>query len=365
MSRILMVTPYTPDNLGKGVSYTSQLIEELSKKNLIDIVYFKYKNEDSYIPSRNNVNVVKEKEITVFNKLKSISNNPITFPLFSVRYAKDIRKYLEKNAKIDKYDFIYLDFSQTFIYAKYINHPRLVLMAHDIISQKYSRMKRYLRPWAIKTERKLLKKGSVIFTFSRKDCNLIKDIYGINSYYTTFFLHKNVQSAHPTVESMYFVFFGSWGRKENSEGLNWFIEKVLPLIPKNVSFKVIGGGLPGTIKSKIEAENNIEYLGFMENPYQIIANAKAEIAPLFKGAGVKVKCIEALASGTPVIGTEVAMEGIEDYSQYFTIASTPKEFANAIIQCNYSLQEKMDIKKNFLSSYNHKQILKYIESNSL
>lgn len=364
MNKILLITPYTPDNQGIGVSYTSQLIKELSKKFIIDIVYFKYKEDTLYIPYNKNIRILRETIVDKLYKIRSLLHNPWCFPLFSARFDKDTAHYLQTIATIDNYEYIYLDFSQTFLYANYINHPNLILMSHDVIAQKYSRMQKYFRPWATATESKLLSKGSVVFTFSQKDSDLINKLYGIKSQHTSFFLNKNVQEAIPKIKSDYFVFFGSWSRTENSEGLDWFIDNVLYLIPESISFKVIGGGLSEKIKSKINSIKNIEYLGFVENPYQIIADAKAEIAPLFKGAGVKVKCIEALASGTPIIGTDVAMEGIEDFSQYFTIAQTPQDFAYAINNCDYSLQQKIDLKKIFLNSYNNKKILQYIETNS-
>ena len=52
-------------------------------------------------------------------------------------------------------------------------------------------------------------------------------------------------------------------------------------------------------------------LGFVDNPYKIMSESLGLIAPLFHGAGIKVKVIESLACGTPVIGTEVAFEGID------------------------------------------------------
>lgn len=51
-------------------------------------------------------------------------------------------------------------------------------------------------------------------------------------------------------------------------------------------------------------------MGFVENPLDIIYKSAALIAPLFTGAGVKVKVIDAFTTGTPVIGTEIAFEGL-------------------------------------------------------
>jgi len=259
------------------------------------------------------------------------------------------------------YDFVYFDFSQTFCYAKYINHPNKILMAHDVIAQKYSRMKKYLRPWAVWTERKMLRHGTVVFTFSEKDCELIKLLYDVKSLPTTFFLNPNVVNAEPIEESDYFVFFGDWGRVENSEALEWFMDNVYPKLSKEISFKVIGGGrMPVELKQKI-TQANIEYLGFVDDPYKIIANAKAEIASLHMGAGVKVKCVEALGSGTPIIGTEVAFEGIgERYRNAMFEANTAEEYVNTISSFKYSLKDKKQLKEFFLRNYNDKQILKYI-----
>ena len=269
---------------------------------------------------------------------------------------------LQKQVSIGQYDYVYFDFSQTFCYAKYIHHPNKILMSHDVIAQKYSRMKRYLKPWAKFSERRLLKYGKAVFTFSEKDCELIYKWYGIKAKSTTFFLSPNVLNAKPDIESDYFVFFGSWGRLENSEALEWFIDNVYSRLPLTIQFKVIGGGkMPKRIIDKIDKLSNVDYLGFVDNPYPIIANARAEISPLHKGAGVKVKCIESLGCGTPIIGTEVAFEGISShYSEAIFEANTPEEYVATISSFEYSLARKKELKEYFVKNYNNKQILNYI-----
>lgn len=362
MQRILFITALTPNDRGAGVAYTNRLLIELSKTCQIDLVYFRYADEKPYIAPNDKVNVIGEEVISAHDKIKSLFLMPGVFPLFTARYKKSVRSFLQKQMSHVQYDYVYFDFSQTFCYAKYIHHPNKILMSHDVIAQKYSRMKRYLRPWAVFSERRMLKVGKVVFTFSEKDCQLIRELYHIESYATTFFLNDNVLAAKPTEDSDYFVFFGSWGREENSEALNWFIDNVYALIKNKCFFKVIGGGkLPEPIKQKIEALSNMEYLGFQDNPYEIIANAKAEIAPLHMGAGVKVKCVEALGCGTPVIGTEVAFEGVGDkYRDAMYLANKPEEFADIITKFDFSLERKQKLKEYFVESYNNKQILNYI-----
>ena len=362
MARILLITPFTPDNQGRGVSPTSLLLVELSKEHIVDLVYFRYADEASYCSELDNVTVLREFVVTRGKKIMGILNRPFLFPLFTSRHNTEAVRFLQKQTTEVKYDFIYFDFSQTFSYAAYLNHPNKILMSHDVIAQKYSRMKTYLRPWAVWTERKMLKNGTVVFTFSEKDCELIRHLYDVKSYATTFFLNSNVIAAEPTEDSNYFVFFGHWGREENCEALDWFIENVYDYLSTDISFKVIGGGrMPESLKQKIITRPNIDYLGFVDNPYPIIANARAEIAPLHMGAGVKVKCVEALGSGTPLIGTEVAFEGIGyQYRNAMFMANKPEEYVSIILNFNYSVERKKKLKEFFIENYNNKAILKYI-----
>ena len=112
---------------------------------------------------------------------------------------------------------------------------------------------------------------------------------------------------------------------------------------------------------KDQLPGNFEYLGFVDNPYPIIANALAEIAPLRKGAGVKVKCIDALGCGTPIIGTAVAFEGIpSEFSEFMINAETVDDYVSAIKDLNLTIEERIRFKKFFIERYNKKTILKYI-----
>ena len=362
MKTILLITPYSPDNQGIGVSYTSQLLAELAKTWKVDLVYFRYPDDQPYQPVSPNIHILREEIITGKKKILSLIGQPLTFPLFTARHDKQVCRFLQAQVAQTHYDCVYFDFSQTFSYAKYINHPNKILMAHDVIAQKFSRMQTYLRPWASYSERKLLKYGTIVFTFSEKDCELLKKLYGINAKSTTFFLHPNVINAIPNKEENYFVFFGAWNRVENSEALEWFIDNVYDKLPKDTHYKVIGGGqMPQEVLNKIENCETIEYLGFMDDPFPIIANARAEIASLHMGAGVKVKCVQALACGTPVVGTEVAFEGIEKKYQYAMFeANTAEEYVNMIASFNFSLENKKQLKEDFLQSYNNKEILRYI-----
>ncbi len=368
MKHILFITPFVPGKEeGAGAAYTYELLNEMSKTHYVDLVYFENVNNSPYHPSSDNIRVLRRYIVTKAKKIMGALSLFFLFPLFTARFNYSVVLYLRKLIKENHYDFVYFDFSQTFSYALFINHPHKILMLHDVIAQKYSRMKRVLFRWAKWSERVLLESGDTLFTFSEKDSSLIKSLYGLRSYSTTFFISENVMNAFPSSIGDYYVMFGSWGREENYETLTWVMDNIKALIDENERIIVIGGGnIPSEIKDRMEGIQDIEFKGFIDNPYPIIANAKAEIVPLKKGAGVKVKCIEALACGTPVIGSEIAFEGIpERYKEFMFIAHSPVEYREIMTAIKLSVEERINYKKFFVADYNNKAIIKYINTGSI
>lgn len=356
MKKILFITPFSPNSGHAGAVYTNLLLKELSQECLIDLIYFYY-NKDKQYEGLENVKILNSFCVTRIKKVLGVLSLFWVFPIFSARFSYKILKFINKQISEKSYDFIYFDFSQTFVYSLFIDHPSKILMSHDVMAQKFARKRQYLRPWVIRSEKILLKTGAV-FTFSEKDCNIIEQIYHYKSLPTTFFISDDVKNAFPTQLSDYYVFFGGWVRADNYEALEWYVKYVNPLKP-GIKYKIIGGGLPERLRKILP--NNFDYMGFVENPYPIIASAQAVIAPLKKGAGVKVKCIDALGCGTPVIGSEVAFEGIpSEFKKFMLHAELPQDYIKCLNNMNVVISERVAFKNYFIKEYNDKNILRYI-----
>lgn len=359
MKKVLIICPFTPSKKGAGVAYSQNFIEELSKNNRVDLFYYSYKDDEPF-QGGENVTILRNKRIGLIHKIAGAVSLPFLFPLFSSRFSWTDYFFLRRIVNEGNYDYLYFDFSQTFCYAFLLKHDHKILMSHDIIYQRYQRKNNIFLPWVKHSEKILLKHGTV-FTFSLKDVQIINREYNYDSYSTNFFLNKNVLSATPSSIEDYFVFFASWGRYDNDESLNWFIDNIYSRYNLSCKILVIGGGLSTEQKFKLR-KFNIDYLGFVDNPYNIIANAKALLSPLHYGAGVKVKCIESLACGTPVIGTPIAFEGIsEEYGRYMISADTPEDYVEAMNSINFSVKDKKEFKDFFINTYKDKSIISYIQ----
>lgn len=354
MNRILLISAFTPSKFSAGQNYTLNLLNDLADDFEIDLIYFKY-GDQTYTSNHRNINVVRVVHLSLFHKIINAALFPIVHPFFSVRFSFSMMLFvLRLNRKVH-YDFIYFDFSQVFLYSIFIKGQRKILMAHDIIYQKFIRERTAFECWwARRTERVFFRSRlTSILTFSKKDSELIEKLCGVNAVVVNFFISSAIRDIRLEKHSLkeVFCFFGAWNRPENAEGLKWFIDNVLPHLSSK-EFIVIGPNLPQRIIDLISGIKNIEYCGFVENPYVTLSQSSALIAPLFKGAGVKVKVIESLACGTPVIGTPIASEGIDKIMDGgLTDCSTAQQFVDAILNFKFAYDQKLKLRNLFLKMY--------------
>ena len=103
-------------------------------------------------------------------------------------------------------------------------------------------------------------------------------------------------------------------------------------------------------------------MGFVDDPYLLLSHAKALVSPLFNGAGIKVKVIESLACGTPVIGTEIAFEGLpKGFESSMLLANTPDEYVQAMTDVTTDVEVRKKLRSDFIECYSKDSIRHYIE----
>ena len=170
MKKTLFISAFPPNNSDAGCYYTARLLDDIVNSGyIVDLIYFDRNIQKTMIPEK--VNVLKKYSISNMNCIKKF----FIYPLFTRRFEKSICNYI-RNISVN-YDVLYFDFSQTFLYSRYINHKCKILMCHDVIAQRYARRNPILGNWVKHDEKKLLRSGNLLLTFSNKDCNIIKKLY--------------------------------------------------------------------------------------------------------------------------------------------------------------------------------------------
>jgi glycosyltransferase involved in cell wall biosynthesis len=124
----------------------------------------------------------------------------------------------------------------------------------------------------------------------------------------------------------------NWG--PNVQGLRWFTEQVWPAVCKAIpdaTLHIAGRGATETAPSWLRGENII-WMGEADDARQFMASVNVMIAPLFAGSGLRIKIIEAMSIGRPVVATTVAVNGIPAVNgRELFIADDASSFSSALI----------------------------------
>lgn len=182
---------------------------------------------------------------------------------------------------------------------------------------------RYISKVSYKRVKKLelafLEKADLIILNNHKDEKLIIDD-GIKKDKTFVWVpfFQNYLSVDRCCENHNIIFYGGMGRQENYLSAIWFAEKVMPrLMDMDVNFLIIGANPDKRLYAY--ASDRIQVVGYVEQVEKYLSRAMCMVAPLVFGAGIKIKILESLSAGIPVLTNDVGIEGIqaEDGKEFF------------------------------------------------
>lgn len=109
------------------------------------------------------------------------------------------------------------------------------------------------------------------------------------------------------------IFTGSMSYAPNEFGALWFIDHVLPrLLRVDPDIRVVIAGQEPQPALLAKASRHVEITGLVADMQAEIGRSQLYVAPLFSGGGFRNKIVEALGSGTYVIGTTMALEFLDD-----------------------------------------------------
>lgn len=129
------------------------------------------------------------------------------------------------------------------------------------------------------------------------------------------------------------LFFGAMARPENHDAVMWFVDRVLraPLGGLPVGLTVLGAGPRAGLVAR--AGDDLRVVGYQRDIRPFFENALCFVAPLRLGAGIKVKVLEAMSAGLPVLTTPVGIEGIPAVAgRDYLPCETPEDFREAILR---------------------------------
>lgn len=353
--KILMITPYLPYPLVSGGQIrTYNLLKNLAAKHKITLASFiRDPYEKRYIgelePYCQKVMVFRRRRAWSPFNLILTAITPFPF-LVCIYFDIKVRMILKKELESEKYDLIH---AETFYVMPNIpkTHVPIFLVEQVIEYLVYQRFVEGLPKWAIVIkpfllldaakikwwERYYWKRAKRLAAMSEDDKDFIQRLEqklqvnvvanGVDIEY--FARTKKQKPKNPTV-----LFVGQFKWLPNRDATKFLVEEIWPKIKeaiKDARLWIVGRNPPDDILKF--AASDIRVDGQVEDVRVAYGASDVLLAPIRNGRGTKYKILEAMATKTPIVGTRLAVEGINiKNNKEALVAASAKDLAGATIR---------------------------------
>ncbi|MBC7806034.1 MAG: glycosyltransferase [Akkermansiaceae bacterium] len=141
-----------------------------------------------------------------------------------------------------------------------------------------------------------------------------------------------VAQRNPDADAILSIGTMSW--LPNVDGITWFVSEILPLVrekKQDTRVSIVGANPLKEIIALDKRDPGITVSGTVPDVRPYAKECGVFIVPLRSGSGVRVKILNALSMGLPVVSTTVGAEGIAvTHGENILIADTPRAFADAV-----------------------------------
>jgi polysaccharide biosynthesis protein PslH len=111
------------------------------------------------------------------------------------------------------------------------------------------------------------------------------------------------------------LFVGNLSYGPNAEAAELLVMRVLPrarrLVDARVTVELVGSFEPGSPVAELAGRDGVELRGHVDDLDDAYARASIAVLALEQGSGTRIKLLEALAAGVPVVTTAVGASGID------------------------------------------------------
>ena len=142
------------------------------------------------------------------------------------------------------------------------------------------------------------------------------------------------------------IFTGAMTYGANYEAMEFFLQDVYPLVKARqpgVTLRITGS-TQGVPLRRLPLDESVLLTGYVDDVRPLIWDSAVCVAPLRVGGGTRLKILEAMALGRPVVATSKGAEGLEVTHGYdILIADDPATFADCILRllADPSLRERL------------------------
>lgn len=273
------------------------------------------------------------------------TNYPYTLNwLNSKKYRNEIKNLL----KDYNFDLIYCDTVSLAIYQDSFKSIPFVVGHHNIESDMMKRRSINETNWIkkiyfdieakkiLKYERNLCKKASLNITCSALDSEKLRRALPAsriseipNGVDLNYFVPEPRKLKGK--KNITFLFAGRLNAYTNSKAALFIAKEIWPILRSHFSgsrFFIVGSNPPKEVLLLAENDDGLVVTGFVEDIRPYLRDSDIYICPISDGGGTKLKVLDALAMGIPIIANPIACEGIDvTEGENILFAEKPDQYA--------------------------------------
>ncbi len=364
MDVILIVTwaDITPQNIGYSRSVYGRVLDEKAKGNKVVVLQIIYVSTDF------ENNIIEESIIdevvflrAVFKKPKLIGSirNVFSFKtreeyiygneLVQNKVGEIVEIYRPKTLQVESLWVLPATVNITGINKKLVVHDVIRnfylsdLISNPSFKQKLNSMTKFIK--VVFRERSIIERANINeYVFLTKEDEVwYKNHLNKNITSTVASNRLDVEPIKRVIDKdkPFILYPGSIEFSQNFLAMKWFFMKVIPLVEWDVTILITGTASKENRDklSRVNSGCNVIFTGEIDKKELDNLNSKciAVISPIISGTGIKIKVLEAVQRGIPVISTRKSAKGICSDLSYCSLDDSPDEYAkvfNSFIEKN-------------------------------
>ncbi|ENQ3078303.1 glycosyltransferase family 4 protein [Bacillus cereus] len=357
--------PYPPHKNG-GANTIFNIFKRINNANVDLIVLNDDKEEYSIAPELERVfNKIIVHDLPHKNKLSTVLSSAFTFHTF-----KSVKLYDEKlKGILEGYDIVFIHDFPLIKYCTLASQNKLFFICDSqfkLVDSYAKKDKKILRKIQFKVKKFFYKK---MFQKYREDFGTLLYISKIDMEYDKelFPTIKDMAYINNGVDLGYFspvenkeyeydlIFLGNLSYKPNYDAVVSLGRDIVPMLSKkypNIKCVIVGKNVPEELRQY--SSKHIIFTGFVEDVREYLNKSKIFVSPLYSGAGMKNKILEAMAMNKIIIASDISYEGIEIRDKTFMYtANNDKEFVECIEEVvdNFSGFKNINNRSKLFPSY--------------
>jgi polysaccharide biosynthesis protein PslH len=292
----------------------------------------------------------------------------------SSKLNQSISNYLKEN-KVDVIILESIFLADTYQTLRANSDAKIIIRTHNVEFNIWERLagnqdnwlkKLYLKKLAAdlkKEELHLLNQADGVLSITETDKQTFL-LNGIKKPIKTIPIAIETSDSEPDYRQNKFYHLGTMNWEPNIEAVQYLIDYIFPKIKAKrpeASLTIAGSNMSEKMKSL--KREGVEFVGYISSIPTFLSQAGILLSPIKSGSGVRVKLLESMGYGIPVVTTVLGKEGIEAQNEkdiFFT--ETEETFINYAVQLHDSESLRRNIgsqaKKLIQEKYSFENIKK-------